>query len=320
METNQKNNKNKVLIIDTFYYLHRSFHAFPITMQTVEGRSVNILFGFTKSVIDLIITFKPTHIVFSWETMSQPSFRRDIYKQYQANRALSIDPEKDEAFKNQLPLIYEAIETFGTKEIYEDGFEGDDIIGTFATKAHQQGSDVIIASNDQDLMQLINDNISVYNSGRPPFIKSKLYDHDSFLNRYGFEPETLIDYKALRGDPSDNIPGVKGIGDKYAKQLLDKYQNLNNIYYNLDNIESKSIRKKLTDNKDMAYLSYQLATIITDIPIDIKINDYKIDLNISKLNDFNRKWEFRSLMKKTNVIQKIYDLQKQDNKNQISLL
>lgn len=314
-------NQNKLVVVDTFFYLHRAFHAYPSDLRTTDGRVVNMLFGFTASIVDLLNTFQPTHLIFPWETINQPSFRRDIYKQYQANRAFATDPEEEELFRQQIPYIYEFIDTLNTEPICVDGFEGDDIIGTVSTLAKKAGYDVVIASNDQDMLQLIDseNRIQVYNSGRPPFIKSRLFDQNEFREKYKFLPHQMIDYKALRGDPSDNIPGVAGIGEKYATNLLLEYETLDNIYENIDNITSNSLKNKLLNGKNEAYISQQLATIITEVPLDISIDSYLINIDYKKLDNYLNKWEFRSIDRKVSKLKNTYSTQSTDQ-NQMPLI
>lgn len=294
----------KLLILDTFYLLHRSFHAYPLDMQTSNGENTNVLFGFAQSVIKSILDFKPTHIVCAWESEDQPSFRKELYPQYQAHRVLA-DTEEEIVFRNQVSKVASFIEDFNIPRIFENGFEGDDAIGTIAKhNSLEPSAEVIIYTADKDMLQLIDDNIKVYRPSMPPFVKSKLFDVQNFKDDYGFDPSFMIDYKSLRGDPSDNIPGVKGIGDKTAKSLIQMYGSLESVYDNLHNIDKTSVRNKLENEKDNAFLSKQLATIITNIPIKFDINKAHIDnLDIKQLSKLLEHYEFNSLSRSLNALE-----------------
>lgn len=286
----------KLLIIDTFYFLHRSFHAFPNEMRNSEGDRTNVLFGFTQSFLNAVLQFKPTHVVCAWETEDQPSFRKTLYPQYQIHRK-SGDTEEEMIFKDQIPKVAELLKTFNIPRIFENGFEGDDIIGTIARKAKEiNNSEVIIYTADKDMLQLVDDQVTVFRPSSPPFVKSKLVDKSSFIEEYEFNPEYMIDYKALRGDPSDNIPGVMGIGDKTARILIKEYKTIENIYNNIDNIDKTAVRNKLIKDKENAFLSKQLATIITNIPIEFDMNKARLEeFNIDAVVSLFEYFEFKSL-------------------------
>lgn len=296
----------KLLLIDTFYFLHRSFHAYPKDMQNSKEEYTNITFGLAQSLLDSIAKFNPTHIACGWESEEQPSFRKELYGNYQITR-VRMDFENEMVFKGQLPRVVELLQAFNIPRITQNGFEGDDILGTVANLASKD-AEVTIATADQDLLQLITDKIHVYRPARPPFIKSMIFDEPTFLENYGFEPIQMIDYKALRGDPSDNIPGVKGIGDKTAKTLLQKFGSIEEIYENLDKVEPAGVRNKLETEKDLAFMSKQLATIITNIPIDFNLDDCIVhDFDVEKVRALFMELEFFSLMKK---LDKLADIKK----------
>lgn len=303
--TENGNNRKKLLIIDTFYLMHRSFHAYPTTLTTSKGEVTNMTFGFASSLVDLLATFNPDYLVCSWETIEQPSFRQGLYNSYQLNRMYG-DPEEEQIFARQIPRIKDIINAFNIKIFQADGFEGDDVIGTLARNLEEK-LDVVIYTADQDMLQLVDDHISVYRPAKPPFLPSKLFNPTEVISKYSFSPITMIDYKALRGDPSDNIPGVKGIGEVTAKKLLLEYQNLDNIYKNIDKITPASVKEKLIKDKDMAYLSKQLATIITNIPLEINMDDLEIkDFDLDNIKKICEKLEFTSVIKKLGKLEIIF--------------
>ncbi len=296
----------KLLLIDTFYFLHRSFHAYPKDMQNSKEEYTNITFGLAQSLLDSIAKFNPTHIACGWESEEQPSFRKELYGNYQITR-VRMDFENEMIFKGQLPRVIELLEAFNIPRITQNGFEGDDVVGTVANLASQDAQ-VTIATADQDLLQLITDRIHVYRPARPPFVKSVIFDEPTFIEHYGFEPIQMIDYKALRGDPSDSIPGVKGIGDKTAKTLLQQYGSIEEIYENIDKITPEGVRNKLEADKDAAFMSKQLATIITNVPIDFDLNDCVVhDFDVERVRALFNELEFFSLMKK---LDKLADIKK----------
>ncbi len=299
-----ENETKKLLLIDTFYFLHRSFHAYPKDMQNSKEEYTNIVFGLAQSLLDSISKFNPTHIACGWESEEQPSFRKELYGLYQITR-IRMDFENEMVFKGQLPRVIELLKAFNIPRITQNGFEGDDILGTVANLAAKE-AEVTIATADQDLLQLVTDKIHVYRPGRPPFIKSVIFDEAEFVEHYGFRPMQMIDYKALKGDPSDNIPGVKGIGDKTAKTLLKEYGSIEEIYENLEKISPVGVRNKLEAEKDEAFLSKQLATIITDIPMKFNLDDCVVhDFDVEQVRALFMELEFFSLMKKLDKLAEI---------------
>jgi len=296
--------QNKLLLIDTFYFLHRSFHAYPKDLKTTSGEHTNIAFGFSQALLDSITELAPTHIACGWESEEQPSFRKELYADYQMTR-VAMEDEDHEIFYNQLDRVIEIIEAFNIPRLMQNGFEGDDVLGTAATIASKE-ADVIISTSDQDLLQLINDKISVFRPARPPFVSKMLFDKEKFIEKYSFEPKQMIDYKALRGDPSDNIPGVKGVGEKTAKDLLAQFKTLENLYEHLDQVKSEAVRKKLEADRENAFISKQLATIITDIPMEFKLETAQVhDFDPNEVRALFQELEFTSLLKKLDKLEKV---------------
>lgn len=295
----------KLLLFDTFYFLHRSFHAYPKDLKNSKGQHTNIVFGLAQSFLDTVSELAPTHIACGWESEELPSFRKKLYPKYQITR-IPMEADEEKIFSEQIPSVIELLKSFNIPRITQNGFEGDDILGTVATLASDFGADVVIATSDQDILQLINKKILVFRPARPPYVKKILFNEEIFKEKYGFTPKQMIDYKALRGDPSDNIPGVKGVGEKTAKDLIGKFGDIDEIYKNIENVESVSIRQKLIDQKDMAYLSRQLATIITNIPMDFNLDDCEVhDFNEKAVRSLFERLEFRSLNKKLDSLLKV---------------
>lgn len=297
----------KLLLIDTFYFMHRAFHAYPKDLQNSRGEYTNIVFGLAQSLMDAISEHAPTHIACGWESEELPSFRKELYGDYQKTR-VEMEPDDLQVFSGQFSRIIELLEAFNIPRITANGFEGDDVLGTVATLASRE-VEVIIATSDQDLMQLINDRIKVYRPARPPFVSKEIFDEAKFVEKYGFEPIQMIDYKALRGDPSDNIPGVKGIGDKTAKELLKQFGTIEKIYERIDAVASESVKKKLIADKEKAFLSRQLATIITNIPMEFNLDDCKVhDFDVNEVRVLFNELEFTSLAKKLDRLEGVKNI------------
>lgn len=260
--------ENNVLLIDAMNLIHRSYYAYP-KLTSKDGRSTGAFFGFVKYLKSLQDKFSPDHMIICSDA-SRKSFRTDIYAEYKGTRS-----ETDEELRSQFALMEKYLELCNAKFIKMDNFEADDLMGTLAKKANEHGYFAYVVSGDRDLFQLIDDNIhQVYLSTKGMII----YDEETLKEKYeGLSPAQIIDLKALSGDASDNIPGVKGIGDKTAIPLLNEFYTLDGIYENIEEIKGKK-KEKLIENKDNAYLSRDLATICTSVDIDVpelfKKDDY----------------------------------------------
>lgn len=265
-------NKKNLYLVDVSGIVFRAFYALP-PMQNKKGQSTNALFGFLKVVLKLLKTQNPTSLVFCLDT-PHPSFRKKIYSEYKANRQ-DLDPDLAE----QLPFVENLTKSLGICTAAKKGFEADDVIGSLAKQGEEKGYSVVIVSGDKDFAQLINKNICMYDIHR-----EFIYDSKGVLEKWGVQPEQMIDYLALVGDSSDNIPGVRGIGPKGASKLLLEFKTLKNIYLNVDKIVSASVKKKLLDAKEMAFLSQTLASI--DIAMDLSLSEEDWQLKSINEKDF----------------------------------
>ena len=256
---------------------------------------------------------KPTHLAVAYESEKEPTFRVLEFPAYKATR-VPLPPEEQVQFDSQLPLLGEFLAAAKITALRAEGFEADDLIGT---AVHQLPSDTeaVVASNDRDLTQLISPRVHFYLPAVGSKQKAKLYGEKEFFEEYGFPPAQMVDYKALRGDPSDNIPGVRGIGEKTAAELVKRYGTVADIYKHILEIRP-AVAQKLADGKKEAELSYKLATIVTDAP-------FKIDYEKLRFLGFDRpevhalfeRWGFRSLLKKMAGEEPV-----PDNKDQMKLL
>jgi len=291
---------NRLVLIDTFNFFHRSFHAFPMELTTPGGCSINAVYGFASMLFALTKELTPSHLAAAMES-KEKLFREVEFPEYKATR-IPMPPEEQKAFDAQLPLLDEFLKVARIKRVEVGGFEADDVIGTLAEKFSGR-IEVLAASNDRDMMQLIGGNVRFY---LPAVGKqnAKLYGEKEFFEGYGFKPPKLVDYKALRGDPSDNIPGVRGIGEKTAAELVKKYGTVSEIYNHLSDLNS-SVAQKLTSDHVHADLSYKLAKIVTDVPVDVSLEDLRFDgFERPEVQTLFEKWGFKSLLRKISEEQK----------------
>lgn len=284
-----------LIIIDGNALVHRSFHALPTTMKRQDGKTTNAVYGFTSFLLKAIQEFKPQYAVVTFDEAA-PTFRHENYTEYKANRVKA----PDELYE-QIPLTREVLEAFEIPIFSCPGFEADDLIGTICQKVKKEKKLVsYIITGDMDTLQLVDDQVKVYTMSRglnDPII----YDAAKIKERYGLLPNQVIDYKALRGDPGDNIPGVKGIGEKTAVGLLNDYGTLENIYQNIDEAEKTKkitprIANLLREQKESAFFSQELATINIDSPLDFDLAKAKLTFSREKVAEMFAVMGFRSLL------------------------
>lgn len=289
----------KFVIIDGNAIIHRAYHALP-PLTTKEGIMVNAVYGFTSMLLKVIKELKPTHLAVTFD-VAGPTFRHQEYTAYKATRV-----KADQALYDQIPLTYEVVKALGIPIYTKQGFEADDVIGTVVEQLKTQGPETFVVTGDMDTFQLINDHTKVYYLKRG-LADTEVYDAAAVERRFGFPPERLVDYKAIRGDVSDNIPGVPGIGEKGATELIQKFGGLEEIYSQLHDPQS-SIRtairagviKKLEAGEALGQLSYKLALIDRQVPgLEFKLADCLLKpLNRSQVLPLFQRFEFTSLVKR----------------------
>ena len=289
----------KIIMVDGNNLLFRSYYATAyngIFMKNSKGFPTNALFGLTNMINKIIGEEKPNYMIVAFD--KGKTFRHEKYDFYKDGRS-----ETPDELKMQFPKAKELLTAMGIKYYEIDNYEADDIIGTFAKYCEIPGDDYegLIISSDKDLLQLISPSVEMKLLKSNDYIR---YNETSFKEDWGIEPINIIDLKALMGDPSDNIPGVKGVGEKTALKLLREYKTLDNVYNNIDKIKG-TLHDKLVSDKDNAYMSYEIATICKDVPIEINISDIKYLGNNSKLAEIYEELEFYSLLKNLNVEKKI---------------
>lgn len=305
----------KIILVDGNNLLFRSYYATAYNgnfMKNSKGFPTNALFGFTNMINKIVLEEKPVHMIVAFD--KGKTFRHEKYDSYKGGRI-----ETPEELKLQFPIAKELLTKMGIKYYEIDNYEADDIIGTFAEYCNKDSEYIgTIVSSDKDLLQLISSDVDIKLLKQKDYIR---YNEKTFFEAYGIEPKKVVDLKALMGDPSDNIPGVKGIGEKTALKLLQEYKSLDGIYENIDSIKG-SVHDKLVNDKDNAYMSYDLATIVRNVPMEIDINDIKYKgADHKELNKMYEDLEFYSFLKneEKKIEQKPIDIKVIKNVNEIKI-
>jgi len=305
----------RLVLIDGHAILYRAYHALPL-LTTSKGEPSGAVYGFVSILLRIINDLKPTNLAVVFDR-PEPTFRKKLFSDYQIQR-----PKMEDSLQSQVKSTHDLVKTLGIA-IYESaGYEADDVIGTIALQVkslkkfkdikeetEKKETEVIIVTGDRDLLQLVDKTVLVYMPLKG-LSEAKIFGIKEVIEKFGVTPGEIIDYKGLVGDASDNYSGVSGIGPKTAENLIKKYGSLENIYNSLDQIEGK-LRDKLTTDKDKAFLSKKLATILQEVPI-------KFDLKSSKLISLDRpevraaftELEFKSLIARLSA-----DNKKQPAKN-----
>lgn len=252
-----------IFLIDGSAFAYRSFFAIP-SLTNSEGQPTNAAYGFTRVLIKILREHEPSHIAVMFDAKGK-TFRHDMYDSYKANR-----PEMPADLASQLPLIDEVICAFNIPLIRIDGVEADDVIGTLARRAEEAGMEAVVVTGDKDALQLVTDRVKVFDPNRGD--NGTWYGRAEVRERYGVGPEGIIDIFALMGDSSDNVPGVKGVGEKTARKLLEEHGTLDGVYAHLDTVKGK-LKERLQTERDMAYLSRRLVTIDTGVALPFGLDD-----------------------------------------------
>lgn len=293
-----------LILIDGHALAFRQYFALERTnMKTKDGTPTWAVYGFFKAIFDLLKNQKlaPDAIGVAFD-VSHHTFRTEKYEDYKANREAMPDP-----MRIQMGLIFEGLRAFNIPIYTKEGFEADDVIGTISKRACELGHKVLILTGDQDSFQLIEKNgcVKVIIPSKGELVE---YDWDRVYQKLGVYPNQVIDYKALRGDTSDNIPGIKGIGEKTAVKLLAEFKTVDNVLNNADKISGKSIREKIENGREQAELSKYLATIVRDVDVDFDFDKTNIELpDISEVTEFLRKMQFYAFLKNIEFILKSFD-------------
>jgi DNA polymerase I len=248
-----------LVLIDGHSLAFRALHALPADMQAASGELTNAVFGFVSMLLNVLRDQNPEYVAVSFDVGR--TFRDDLYAEYKGHRART--PEELEP---QVRRIEQVIAALNIPIFTKEGFEADDVLSTLARRAEEQGVDSLIVTGDRDILQVVDAHVRVLTSGMK-FSDTIIYTPEAVQARYGVRPDQFVDYKALLGDKSDNIPGVRGIGDKGAASLLRQYGTLEGIYEHLEDITAKRTRTALEEGREAAFLSQRLARIVTDVPV-----------------------------------------------------
>ena len=301
----------RLVLIDGHAILHRAYHAFPLTLKTRRGELVNAVYGFTRILLTVLEDLKPDFLAVAFD-LPEPTFRHQEYVGYQIQR-----PEMDRELVGQIERVYQMVKTLNIPVFTSPRFEADDVIGTLAKQATLKNVEVMIVTGDRDIMQLVNKKVKVYAPKRG-FAEPEIFDEKKVKIFLGVIPKQIIDYKALVGDTSDNYPGVSGIGPKTTVELLNQYGDLKTIYKNLEKIKPL-LAQKLEDDKENAYLSQKLATIVTKVPLKLNLKACLVhDYDHQKAVKLFEELEFKSLINKLPGVKK--EKEKKDENNQMSLI
>ncbi|MDD5259768.1 MAG: DNA polymerase I [bacterium] len=275
--------KKKLYIIDGHAYIHRAFHALPMLTNS-QGLVINAVYGFTRMLLKIIKREQPDYLAVCFDS-PQPTFRHKAFEQYKATRK-----ETPEELKTQIPMVQEMVEAFKIPVFRMPGYEADDLIATIARQAEKQDVDVIVISGDKDILQLVGEHIKVLSEP-----KGILFSEKEVEEKFGFSADKIKDYLGLCGDSSDNIPGVPGIGEKTALQLVKEYGTIENMYKNLDKMPVK-VKNKMEQGRELAFKSKELVTLVENVPLTMTLDDLKpVPLDQEKALALFNRYEFKSL-------------------------
>ena len=277
-----------LMLIDGPSLVYRGYFALP-PLTTSDGTLTNAAFGFLQIVLRGMQDLKPDYAIVSFD-VGKPQFRFQAYPEYKAGR-----PSMPDDLRSQFPIVREICQMMNIPIRELEGYEADDVIGTLVQEAKQLGVDTYIVSGDLDGMQLVNDHVRLLTT-RMGVAATVIYDEAKVMERYGLRPDQMLDYKALKGDTSDNIPGVPGVGEKTASQLLQQFGSLDALYERLDEVKGK-LRDRLAEHKDSAFLSREVGRLVTNLPV-------KLELETARTGRYDRRavaqrfreLEFRSLI------------------------
>ena len=284
-------NGNELFLLDGNSLAYRAFFALPESIATADGRPTNAIYGLASMLGKIVVEHRPAGLIAAWD--AGMSGREVTYDLYKAQR-----PSRPDLLAEQWPHLMPLVEAFGYTNVRVEGYEADDVIGTLARRAQEEGIPVMVVSGDRDVYQLVGDGIRVMTTSRG-VTETKVYDRDGVIERYGVPPELVTDLIGLKGDTSDNIPGVPGIGDKTAAQLLQEFGSLEEVLANVDKISGAKRKQNLVEHADDARVSKELATLQFDIETGIEFGDVMgVVPDRSALREFMREFELRAVMER----------------------
>ena len=283
----------KLLLIDANSLIHRSFHALP-PLTSLKGEPINAIYGLSSILLKILRDHNPDYIVAAFDR-PEPTFRKEMYKEYKAHR-----PPTDDNLLPQLKEAHNTFKKFGILVVEKAGYEADDVIATLS-EIYKKDPEmkIIIFSGDKDNLQLIDGEKVVVELLKTGVSKTATYTESLFLQEYGFSPRQLVDYKALVGDTSDNIPGVLGIGPKGATDLIKEFGTVEKIYEEVGLIPKKLLQEKLEKGRESAFMSKKLAMMERNVPLEISLDNLKQhSLDKEELRKYFEELGFKSLMER----------------------
>lgn len=288
----------RFIIIDGNSLVHRAFHALP-PLSTAKGRLVNAAYGFITILLRVLKEFQPEYAAVAFD-LPKPTFRHALFKEYKAQRV-----KQPQELYDQIPIIQEILQRMGIPVFEKAGFEADDLIATLTRKANKEAAENIIITGDLDTLQLVDKGTKVYTL-KKGIAETAVYDEKAVMGRYGLAPRQLVDYKALRGDPSDNIPGVRGIGEKSAGQLIQTFGSIEKLYQHLKECKEgktecqvkEKTKELLLEQEEAAFLGKQLVILKDQVPVDFSLEDcrFKKKINREELEEIFQELEFKKLL------------------------
>jgi len=279
-----------LLLIDGNAIMHRAYHALP-PFRSSDGTPTNVVYGYLSMLNKVVTDFKPDYLISCFDT-PKDTFRNKLFKEYQSQR-----PKIDDDFIVQIPLVKQAVDAAGIERMEKDGYEADDLIGTITRIFEKNKFRVVILTGDKDIFQLITESVFVA-SPQLGLANIKIFDRSEVEKKLDVSPNQIIEYKALAGDPSDNYPGASGIGPKTACKLIHQFGTVEEIYKNINNIESEKVKEILKKEKDNVLISKKLAAIMTNVDIDLDIEKLKFKGFNKKLIDFLTQYQMNTLTKR----------------------
>ncbi|MBN2541503.1 DNA polymerase I [bacterium] len=298
--------RKKIFLLDGTAFAYRShFAMIKNPLFNSKGENVSAIFGSINSILKIIRDENPEYIAIAFDSRA-PTFRHKLYDEYKSTRAKMPDE-----LGAQLPTLKELLNTMGIPVIEKEGLEADDLVAILAKEAVEEGLEAVLVTSDKDFFQLIDENTKILDPGRGAK-EPKWWDISNASEKFGVPPNKVIDFMALTGDSSDNIPGVQGVGPKTALKLFEQFNSLDEIYNNLDKVENENLRNKLAENKELAYLSKELVTIKTDVVLRMNVDDIKKkQADNDKLYPMLKELEFHSIIKQLELDQ--YEEAEEDN-------
>ena len=280
----------RLFLVDGNSYVYRAFFATPY-LSNSKGMPTNAIYAFINMLRKLINEQKPDGLVVVWDSKA-PSFRAEISAEYKATR-----PPMPGNLSIQFPYIKSIVEKTGIAMLEKEGFEADDVIATLVRRLEGGGAEVFVVTSDKDLMQLVGDSVTIVDT-----MKNLVMKREEVAAKFGIDPALIPDFLALSGDSSDNIPGVHGIGEKTARDLIAAFGGLDEIYADLDRIKKPALRQKLAEHRGLAFMSKDLATLRFDVPLDVPTDNMKIQApDLNELRRIFRELELVSLYKEVRM-------------------